>query len=662
MRSSKSCVNCNEQFADEAAFCPFCGIQLVPNLECRNCNYVNRWNAKFCGKCGLDILGIAIPLLNESVIVDLPEIDQNDSNGSVIDITNLSYSIPPTENQIVLSKYSSGVPFWQHSYIYSCSEINYATKKQKEFYQFFKNAFLNEVFLDIEGNSNYAFILLFDLQNQYNTHKNIGWLEETFSKLGKICSETIRYSRGILHETMTSTGDSEGLMRLRMQEQDEEYWRFGSKFKKKLNLKFDEVEVLNKLPYPRSNFVEIEYCCIEVIKLYLATIERLRSEYSAIGSTLEFECERIADLVARKHFRYRLNSYNYQWAIQSATSNIYSVIFKHCENAVREQFGHKRKLNTNVYDSPQAKAEIDASVVSKVEQIIKQEIKAVNPPDENTEVELNSQNTNRWKAKFQEIIENETVNGKQFVSDLIELGRLNKKNPSIENIFYEGSKFISKIDKEAALDLYIYYLHYDLRSIKFDNKKLTKTIQKSLFKTNDQLHEFERIVSDLINNRNLERAFSAVSQIYVTKRKEIKLNKDAIQEAHSKHSGTVGLLNEYLQDEFEDDQNSVVSKEINNNEVQIEITPKGSFQDEEKFSNIELNPVQSELLILFAKSSFYIPQDDVESFARFNGLFRNQLIESINDACYEILDDVLIEEEDDNYIVDPDYYKRIINI
>jgi RNA polymerase subunit RPABC4/transcription elongation factor Spt4 len=662
MRSSKSCFDCNELFTDEAAFCPFCGIQLVPNLACRNCNYVNRWTAKFCGKCGLDTLGVTIPLVKKNDILKLSEIEQDDSNGAILDITNLSYSIPQPENQITLSKCSSGVPFWPHNYIYACSEINYASKKQKEFYQYFRNAFLNEVFLDLEGNSNYAFILLFDLQNQHNIHKNIRWLEEAFSKLGKICSETIRYSRGILHETMTSTGDSEGLMRLRMQEQDEEYWRFGSKFKKKLNLKFEEVELLNKLPYPRSNFVEIEYCCIEVIKLYLATIGRLKSEYSAIGSTLEFECERIADLVARKHFRYRLNSYNYQWAIQSASSNIYSVIFKHCENAVREQFGHKRKLNTNVYDSPQAKAEIDASVVSKIEEIIKHEIKTINPPDEHTEIELNAQNTNRWKTKFHEIVANETVNGKQFVNDLIELGRLNKRNPSIENIFYEGSKFISKIDKEAALTLYIYYLHYDLRSIKFDNKKLTKTIQKSLFKTNDQLHEFERIVSDLINDRNLERAFSAVSQIYVTKRKEIKLNKDAVQEAHSKHSGTVGLLNEYLQDEFEDDQNSVVSKEINNNEVQIEITPKGPFRDEGKFSNIELNPVQTELLILFAKSSFYISQDDVESFARFNGLFRNQLIESINEACYEILDDVFIEEEDDNYIVDSDYYKRIINL
>ncbi len=187
-------------------------------------------------------------------------------------------------------------------------------------------------------------------------------------------------------------------------QQEEEYWRFGSKYKRRLALDFEQVELLNKLPYPRSNFVDIEYCCVEVIKLYLATIEKLKLEYLANHTTLDKESERIADLVARKHFRYRFNSYNYQWAVQSVTENIYSIIFKHCENAVRENYGHKRKLNTNVYDSPQAKAEIDKSVVSKIKGIIQAGVNTISPPDESTEIELNGQNTTRWKVRFSEFL------------------------------------------------------------------------------------------------------------------------------------------------------------------------------------------------------------------------------------------------------------------
>ena len=42
-----------------------------------------------------------------------------------------------------------------------------------------------------------------------------------------------------------------------------------------------------------------------------------------------------------------------------------------------------------------------------------------------------------------------------------------------------------------------------------------------------------------------------------------------------------------------------------------------------------------------------IENSEVESFAKERGMFKNQVIESINDRCYEVLDDVLIEEEAD---------------
>ena len=66
-----------------------------------------------------------------------------------------------------------------------------------------------------------------------------------------------------------------------------------------------------------------------------------------------------------------------------------------------------------------------------------------------------------------------------------------------------------------------------------------------------------------------------------------------------------------------------------------------------------------EILELFAKNNFSILQSEVEFFTKSKGIFKNQLIESLNDACYELLDDLLIEEEGDYYTINTNYFQKI---
>ena len=117
-----------------------------------------------------------------------------------------------------------------------------------------------------------------------------------------------------------------------------------------------------------------------------------------------------------------------------------------------------------------------------------------------------------------------------YSKEIIELEIRNKENPFIENIYFEASKFISNYNKELALEYYIKYLYHDLKSVTFDNKQLTKTIQKNLFKTNEQLHNFQAIISELINDRNLEKALQELTKIYKVKRKKIQLDSISIKE------------------------------------------------------------------------------------------------------------------------------------
>ncbi|MFT4526695.1 MAG: hypothetical protein ACI85F_002871 [Bacteroidia bacterium] len=59
------------------------------------------------------------------------------------------------------------VPYWEHKYIRSKDDLDYVDdSKVKLFYQEFKGRFENNQFLDLDGNDNYAFVLMFDLLEQ----------------------------------------------------------------------------------------------------------------------------------------------------------------------------------------------------------------------------------------------------------------------------------------------------------------------------------------------------------------------------------------------------------------------------------------------------------------------------------------------------------------
>ena len=607
-------------------------------------------------------------LLNEPSEDSIQLVSEIKEDVSIIDVTDQSHRINSNNN---LKKYGSGVPYWAHHYVYSYSELNSASGEQKKFYNIFKINFLNGEYFDLEGNTNYAFILLFDLQNEYENHKDIAKLESQLKILGQYYPKTKSYGVSFLIQKMRLVGDNESITRFQNENSyhssyntnsiDYDTFNWRNKYKTKLNFDKEQEKLLSRIWYPSNNFSNIEFCCIEIIKLYIAVATALKGKYESEGTTIEKEFTLVADVIARKHFNYRSGSQNYKYSIESTINTFYSTIFKYCENAVRESYGHKRKLNTDsYYTNEEAKSEFDSKIITKVTELLPTLISKITPPDEATEIELNSQTTSRWKIKFEELTTNFKSNSSAFVEDIIELGKVNKKNPSIENIFFEASKFIAKYDKIASLTLYVHYLYHDLKSKTFDNKQLTKTIQKSLFKTNEQLHDFEQIVSELIKDKNLDKALNAVPKIYEVKRKKIQLDRTTIKEVQQQHSGTVELLNEYLRDEFEDENNSIQSQEISSDEIKIEITRKKEESNQSVFlSELSLNPTHILVLELFSKNNFSMPQIEVEEFAKSKGVFKNQLIESINESCYEVLDDVLIEEEDDYYTIIPEYFQKI---
>lgn len=595
------------------------------------------------------------------------------NDDSIVDVTSESFKIN-TDSDLI--KYVDGVPFWPHHYVYSFAEIFKATAEQKKFYLQFKENFIKGISFDLEGNTNYAFILLFDLLLEYEKHRDINKLENQLHVLGLNYPKTKSYGISFLIEKMEARGDKDGVLRLRpliirpvyqnpyrdFDNSNYDYWKLGDKYKSILNLNEDQVLLLNKLWYSKNNFNGIEYCYIEILKLFVNTISNLQDIYIEESTSITQQFLEIADVISRKHFKYRTGSTNYKYSIISVTNDLYLTIIKHCENVVRDFYGHKRKINVDTYYiTAEAKFEIESHIVSKLNKIFPQLLSKIARPDKATQIELNAQNTLRWKIEYDNLIKNYRGNPKQFVEEIISLGNLNKKNPSVENIYFEASKFIAQSDKETALTLYIHYLYHDLKSVVFDNRQLTKTIQKNLFKTNEQLRDFEIIVSELIKDRNLEKALQDVQKVYATKRKKLQIDSSSIETVQQQHLQTVEKLNEYLKDDFEDENNSIKTQEINSQEVKIIITQKTIIENNtQNASEILFTSIQKSALDLFIKGTFTIAISDFKEFAKSNGVFSNQLIESINETCYEILDDVLIEEEENYYTINPNYYQKLL--
>lgn len=581
-------------------------------------------------------------------------------DSSIIDVTGQSFSL--SGNTTPQQK----VPHWRHQYVYSFSEIETATKEQRRFYKTYKANFFNGIFMDLEGNTNYAFILLFDLLNEYENHRDIGRLEKEFKELGLNYPKTKTYCVSFLIKKLDAAGKQTEIERIRREEDyhvyDTEYWKLGSIFKTKLDLDDNEVLLLNKLSSPNNNFFNIEFCGLEVVKLHLIVIKRLDEKYQKQQSSLDSELRKIADILSIKHFKYRRESPNYNYSLETIVNELHANVFKYTENAVREYYGHKRKLNT---DMVCVSANVDNAeyleLIARLVKILAIYTPTLPAPDRNVEIELNAQNPARWKIRYEEVVNSFKGDYKQFVSDIVILGTLNKRNPGLASIFYEAAKFISQYDKVSSLKLYIYYLHHDLRSVKFDNKPFAKTVQKNLFTTNEQLHDFQIIVSEMIRDRELDKALNAVPKVYALKRKKIHLDRDAIQQAHEKHSGTVELLNEYLRDEYEDDSNTFKIEEVSAAEMVMEITPKFDIENKPVFiSGITLTQVQCELLELFVKENLAVHHHEAEAFARSKGVLKNQLIDSLNEACYDTLDDLLVEEEDEYYTISQNYYETIL--
>ncbi|WP_051935744.1 tellurite resistance TerB C-terminal domain-containing protein [Salegentibacter sp. Hel_I_6] len=574
---------------------------------------------------------------------------------------------PATKNNI--SQDFNDVPYWRQFYVYSYKDILLASEAQKKYYKYFRNKILEGIKIDIDGNTNYAFILYFDLLQDYENHRDVVTLEKQFKLLGECCSKTRSYSLYSLIDVLKERNDEYSKKKLeKLQDPYSRYelgfsdydpysYRLGRRYKEKLQLTEKQETWLNKFHNPSNVFNSIEGCCIAIIQLYLKVLGNLDEKLKIEGRDLNTEVTALKEQVKTQSSPYK-NVYDFNFMEERVQEEIFLTFFKRTENVVRKKFHHKRKISEEFsITEKKLNIQFEENLGESFNQILNEKDNSIATPDLPTQIELNEQNVNRWKIEFKEISSYLIAKEKNnFIQKIGDLETANQKNPNIENIFFESSKAIAKFDRTKALEYYVKYINYDLNSDKIHNKKLTKTVQKSLFRNQEELINFEKIIQNLIDNRNLTNALNEIKDFYKPKRRRIVLNQKEIEDVKNKHNKTVSILSGYLEDEEKE-----IQKINDSEEVELSFTKVTASHTSLFLEDLNLNPFHEEMLTRIASNSFSIEQKTVEEMALEKGQLKNQLIDDINEICSEILEgEFLIEEDEDYYIMEESFYKDLI--
>lgn len=444
---------------------------------------------------------------------------------------------------------------------------------------------------------------------------------------------------------------------------DPDILKIGKKYNQKLNLNESQMVILDAMSFSNNVFNEIEFCRIQIIKQFLRSIEYLYTSCIPVNKSYPTVIDELSEIIVCLRYNYRKDSLNYSYTYNSVQTEIFNHILKLCENNVREVYGIKRKINTDFnYTDHDILYQYNKKMVSKLETFLIENQYQILDADYKTNIILNENNTNRWKTKF-ELIRDDYSNPIAFEREIFRLAEVNIKNPSVDAIFFESSKFVAEYDKHCALRLYIHYLEKDLKSPKFDKREFPKNIQKKLFSTQEQFSDFEKLLNDFIADRNLEIALEKINQFYLPKRKRIKIDTEEIKNIQAQHSETAEILGQILNNDSDEELISMQQKEVaNKHELKAIDAPLISEIQASKYdAHLHLTDIQTDILDLFEKHSFNILQEELQDFIKAKDLFMGSTIDSINECCFEHLDDILIEEEEEYFIINTNYYKKLLN-
>lgn len=241
----------------------------------------------------------------------------------------------------------------------------------------------------------------------------------------------------------------------------------------------------------------------------------------------------------------------------------------------------------------------------------------------------------------------------KYYQEICRFANINK-DISIKNsrtLYYRGHWHLAYQRQTPETPLYALKLYLHYLSVKSYSPTYKYSKHRFTFYNQAKEQAFNNICEQLMHDDDLDNAFTQLDELLYTifpddpkpepPRKKIKLNVSSIKQAKTKQKEVAELLGEYLNEED-------IENNISADLPSALITPDNT------------NSNQEELFQLFCSNAFRLSMEEMNGFAQLRGLFTEAFIESINEQYYETLDDLLIEEDEDSYILNREYLERII--
>lgn len=467
-------------------------------------------------------------------------------------------------------------------------------------------------------------------------------------------SEKIVYPKEVNYATEESTYQRD--------QYDYDDWKFGTKHKKRLKLSQKEVDLLNRVYIGGTVFTEIQQGADESARFYLRAVRGLEKFYEAKGVNL---FKKIADIDKAKR-EFTRTDYGHEYWYNPSEKIFYSF-FKLCENAVRAKYSHKRKLDESFYTSDYSDYLTDISG-QQIRAIIGNEIDEIAPPTPESIIKLNALNRTRWTIKFNKIkAKIKEYSAKELLQLLNNLSELNIENPSLSKIYFDSFKLLIEVNKIAALKFYLQYYHSVSKTTKVKIKHISATQLKKLFKNETEIADFKQIVWELSTKKDLLEAVKKLPSIYAIKNKAIKLDVSAINQIKEMHSETVGKLNELL---GESDEEIIIEPSVKPDieEQKESASPNllegldAIFDLEDEDETLDFKDYQLDFIRMIIANNGEISSEAVNQFSKERGLFKNQLINGINETFYEVHEDNLLEASENGYQLYEEYVSLVTGI
>ncbi len=572
------------------------------------------------------------------------------------------------------------IPDWKNWQIFGCTDLQFMSQMQQDFYADFKAHFLRGDYIDLKENRAYAACLMYELireigDDYYSTNENLGsllQLTEVYPYLREIVQETIRSAKKRQHH----------------------YWSYSLRWYNldnysELSISAEQEDWLQYIPQNHSNFCRVDACCIEVLRVFLLTMAQLENIYYKLSNPLSGHINQLGDIIARKRYRFRNGSFNYKNTLGETRRNFHAIIFYSVDNALRQLYQFPLKQLSKDFDDmgiTDLKLPFQ-ELRTRLKHAIDFALTKAKPLSEEADCQLNGLGTSRWHLLLDELKAAYDGNSAAFAEAIKQLAQRNMALAAVEGIFTESARLLAGDSKKEALTLYAHYLHEATKPNErgfFDTGKTYKAVAKKLLKnllpTKELLESYEAICERLKSSKGdksiFEEALAEIEGLFVVKRKKIEINQQSIAGIQSKHSATVDLLNQYLQEEEEapcpspkkaeqpaptpQEEKKPKKTAAEKNETPSEKAAKKAETQAAKFlPELGLNQPQSALLQVFSENGYRLSIAQVDTFAKMQGLMRAPLIEAINEACYEIIDDLLIEDEGGDYAINPTYYAQL---